>query len=139
MLENIEKIHAKYKSLAKKYGTSNERFPYEFNKTPNNSGEYLEIASMNTIDLVRIDRDKERNRINFGNTDELLYYIFKSFALLDASEYEFQNRENNRDSRRISYPKAIELIAQISHEWRDRLEKELDERLAVYPYNDNPD
>jgi hypothetical protein len=52
-------------------------------------------------------------------------------------DYELSNRTPGKDSRRIYFPKIIELMRKINENWGLKAQSHLDEILMNSPYEDN--
>jgi len=50
--------------------------------------------------------------------------------------FELKNRNNNQDTRRIAFKKALELLDLIGENFRKRGEIDIDEILKESPYDD---
>lgn len=80
--------------------------------------------------------NEEYKRLIFCDTDELLYEVFKGVTFQMATDFELENRNENRDSRRIIFQKQKELLIQLNSNWGDKIEKQQKELLRQFPYND---
>jgi Immunity protein 63 len=129
----LDEIKTRYNELCKKWGWENPTFAY--NEKPEDFGtEHIEIADDGKISVIVTERGKERNRWETYSIDEVLYRIFRNFSHSSGFQYEFENRDPNiKDPRAIAFPYALEQIAMISEEWRDRLEQEQKEILERSP------
>jgi hypothetical protein len=87
---------------------------------------------------VIVERGEERERRSSDNYDDLLYWIFRDVTHNLAFSYEFQNRAEDQDCRRIAFPKQIELMKQLGREISERLEGEIADILRRAPYDDAP-
>lgn len=83
------------------------------------------------------ERGYEFSRKITDSTDELLYWIIYDFIHDVAVEYELNNRISGKDSRRIYFPKIIELMNKISIDWGIKSRKHIEEILAASPYDDS--
>ncbi len=80
--------------------------------------------------------NEEYKRLIFCDTDELLYEVFKGVTFQMATGFELENRNENRDSRRIIFQKQKELLIKLNSNWGDKIEKQQKEFLRQFPYND---
>lgn len=83
------------------------------------------------------ERGYEFSRKVTDSTDELLYWIMYDFIHAVAVEYELNNRVPGKDSRRIYFPKIIELMSKININWGIKSRKHFEEVLAASPYEDS--
>lgn len=83
------------------------------------------------------ERGCEFSRKITDSIDELLYWIMYDFIHEVAVEYELNNRVPGKDSRRIYFPKVIELMNKINIDWGMKSRKYFEEILAASPYDDS--
>jgi len=69
---------------------------------------------------------------------ELTYRIFRCQIEIITIERKSKIKGKPQDSRRIAFPKQIELMRLIGEEYAERLERELNKILEEYPYSDEP-
>ena len=96
--------------------------------------------------LLRIDaqgyhllwRERGQDTVTFSteNADALLYRIIADSAFSAGCAYEFENRIEGPDFRRMVHAKQRELFERLGTRWRARLEAELASTLAEHPYTD---
>lgn len=72
----------------------------------------------------------------YDNLFDLTYAVieFQTHGL--AFDYARKHKDNQKDTRRIAFPKQIELMRIIGEEYAQKLEKEIEEILKEYPYKD---
>ncbi|MDR0702645.1 MAG: immunity 63 family protein [Azoarcus sp.] len=87
---------------------------------------------------IRCERGEELCRKTTDSLDEILYWILRDVVRSMSIEFEFKNRLNKQDHRRIIFSKRIELFRKINPSWANRAESEINEILADAPYNDTP-
>lgn len=91
----------------------------------------------NKYNYIYSERGYEFSRKITESIDELLYWIMYDFIHKLAVKYELMHRIPKRDSRRIYFPKIVELMDKINIEWGLKVKKELDDILKNSPYDDN--
>lgn len=96
---------------------------------------YIEIIN-DEYHYVSSERGMEISRRITNEVDELLYWIFKRAASAMASTYEFQNRIENIDSRRINFAKQIEIMEKLNGTWANLMKDEIEKILQSAPYDD---
>lgn len=96
---------------------------------------HIEINSLQ-YHYVIIERGQEYERKSTNDIHELLYWIFKSITFNMAIDYEFNNRIESLDSRRIAFKKQEELLNILNPEWREKLENEHKLILEKHPFDD---
>jgi hypothetical protein len=83
----------------------------------------------------------ERGEVTLNNRThslfEITYWAIESPVFNMASDYEKKNRVHGQDFRRVIFQKELELFEELGGNYRKRAEIDIDEILAVAPYNDN--
>lgn len=85
---------------------------------------------------VSYERGQENGRRSTCDVEELLFWFLSQTAFSAGCAYEFANRIEGPDFRRIAHAKQRELFARLDPEWRARLEVGLAATLAEHPYLD---
>lgn len=67
---------------------------------------------------------------------DLYYWVFKDVTHSMSLKYELRNRKDKSDFRRVLFEHQLELLGKINPVWATKLQKEIDEILENYPYND---
>jgi hypothetical protein len=113
-----DEIQSAYRSASLKFSGQPLEFPFGF--IPENNGKpHIEIHEDGKIALVGTDMGHETKRQETYSVDELMYWIFKSYAISKAF-YGKGKKHHYDESRKI----ALDEIEKISSIWRSRLEKE---------------
>jgi hypothetical protein len=86
--------------------------------------------------FVTTERGLELARQTFATPDELLYRAIELVTLFIGSDYEFKNRIETQDSRRIMFAKQLEVFEKIDPAWAARRQREIAEILEKNPYID---
>lgn len=68
--------------------------------------------------------------------DLLIYWLVKDIVFYLSTAYELNNRQPNKDSRRIIFEHEIQLFKKINPEWSKRREEEIKTTLSKAPYED---
>ena len=87
---------------------------------------------------VSYERGQENGRQSTRDVEELLFWFLAQTAFSFGWAYEFANRVEGSDARRIVHAKQRELFARLETKWRVRLEAKIAATLAVDPYLDKP-
>ncbi|MCH8493994.1 MAG: immunity 63 family protein [Idiomarina sp.] len=82
------------------------------------------------------DRDKFIKYAQNLSEDEILYLLVKNFVESEAVEYEFKNRVDEKDFRRLYFDRAMYLMEKIDSKWGKKLRKEFDIVLRNNPFRD---
>lgn len=91
-----------------------------------NNGEYH---------YVILERGREVKHFQSDDTIEILYYVFKDITFSLAQDYEVEHRNEREDFRKIVFGKQLELLENISSEYRLIREKEIETLLKKAPYS----
>lgn len=86
-----------------------------------------------------ISNNYERGGINekIRDLDEMIFAIFNSITLHDATYYERKRRVPGRDTRRIWFPKQIELLSYFGEEYVEKCRENQNETLVSSPFEDD--
>ena len=76
------------------------------------------------------------NQTSTDNLEEFLYLIFQELTKQMGHIYEVEHRNPKLDSRRIAFQRQLEILESLNGDWKKRREKEIEELLHWYPYND---
>lgn len=68
--------------------------------------------------------------------DLLIYWLVKDIVFYLSTEYELNNRQENKDSRRIIFEHELQLFRKINTKWSKRREEEIESTLSKAPYED---
>lgn len=136
-MEKIEKvIRDRYRELAMRSSVFSQDFPYSFFQRSDNGKEHIEFDDSGKISIVATERGKEIFRDDSYEIEEFMYKIFKRKAENYGFGYEMRNRVEGKDFRRLAFGVALEKITEISPRWGQKLEREFNDILKEYPYDD---
>lgn len=76
------------------------------------------------------------NQVSTNNAEELIYIVFQEMTKQMGYIYEVEHRDAKSDSRRIAFRRQLEILENLNLDWKKRREKEIEELLKWYPYND---
>ena len=85
---------------------------------------------------VIVERGKEIKRLTTTEIHQLLYFIFESVTSSMAVEYELKNRQNDKDSRRISFRIQEELLYVLNPKWSEIQKNKHKQILQKHPFDD---
>ncbi|MCU6668789.1 immunity 63 family protein [Enterobacteriaceae bacterium H4N4] len=83
------------------------------------------------------ERGYEFSRQVTASSDELLYWIIYDFVHVIAVDYERAHRIPGRDSRRLYFPKIVELMGKINQSWGVKAQSHHDEIRVNSPFDDS--
>ena len=86
--------------------------------------------------LVSYERGQENGRQSTCDVEELLFWFLAQTAFSIGWAYEFANRVEGPDVRRMVHDKQRELFARLEPKWSARLEAKIAATLAAHPYLD---
>lgn len=88
------------------------------------------------FELVTTERGLELARTSFDSKEDLLFSLISLVTFWDGVAFEFRNRDENRDCRRMIFAKQLELLGSIDPAWAARRAGEIEKTLRENPYND---
>jgi hypothetical protein len=97
---------------------------------------HIEVDNVGLLHYVIIERGEELSRKTTDNLDMLLFWIFSNLTFSMACDYELNNRQEDKDFRRILFEKQEEILGQLSDTWRQKENEEHKRILKDHPYND---
>jgi len=127
-------IKSRVDELAQKIGAPQSLLPAYGHSNPN-EGAHVEVGTL-TYYYVITERGQETSRYAAFDLDELLYKIFANVTFELAIKYELAHRIETQDSRRIHFQRQVELLSALSSAWAKREEKEHQEILQRYPFDE---
>lgn len=101
----------------------------------NHEGQLL-LIDADGYHWVSYERGQENGRRSTRDVDELLFWFLEQTAFSLGCAYEFANRIEGPDFRRMVHAKQRELFDRLDLIWRARLEAKIAATLAVHPYLD---
>lgn len=136
-MQSIEKmIRDRYQILVERSSVLSDDFPYRFFEPEHDGTEHIEYDPSGTFSLVSTERGEEYGREETRDFDEFMYMIFRRRAEGYGRGYAFRNLNPERNFRKTYFSKALEVMSEISSEWRDQLSQHFDRILAEHPYED---
>lgn len=90
-----------------------------------------------SYNYIYSERGYEFSRKVTHSLNTLLYWIMSEFACKIAYQYELDHRVEGRDGRRITFPKFIEIMANMNPAWELEARNEIQNILAEAPYDDS--
>ena len=87
--------------------------------------------------FVSTERGLDLFRKSFGSKDEILYEMIALDTFWTGVDFEFKNRIESLDCRRMIFAKQLELLNLIDPEWGRRRAAEIEKTLVENPYSDS--
>lgn len=135
-MKSLAEIEVDVSALASRIGVSATVLPgYGASRDFGNS--HVEI-DLDLYHYIVVERGKELLRRSSPDYEDLLYWIFRDITHELAFAWELKYRVEDRDCRRMAFPKQIELMQLLSPAMGQRLEIEIADILRRAPYNDEP-
>lgn len=85
---------------------------------------------------VVTERGLELERRSTGDIDEILYWLIYDLAFWMGVAFEFKNRVDRQDCRRIIFANSIELVKRADQTMADRLARHWQKTLTENPFVD---
>ncbi len=133
-LLSLKEIESEVNNLARLINAPKDYLP-TFGYTNDFAQPHIEI-NYNQYHYVIVERGQEFERKSTENIHELLYWIFESITFNMAIDYEFKNRIEDLDSRRIAFKKQEELLNLLNPDWKNTLENKHKLILEKHPFDD---
>lgn len=86
---------------------------------------------------VVTERGLELERKSYTDKSEILYRLVSDTTFWMAAAYEFKNRVDGQDFRRIMFAKQVELMERVSPEFGEKTRLKIAETLRHNPYDDS--
>lgn len=131
----IKLLQGEYNEICQKVCVSEKPYSFLTERTDDGSP-HIEISG-NEYHLVVTERGLELSRQTTKSKDELLYWLISQAALGMSVSFEFSNRVEKQDSRRLIFARQIELLGKANPLWADRRQNEINEILRENPYLDD--
>lgn len=134
MVLSFAEIQKKVNDLGKSVGIP-ESDLHIFSSSPGDGRPHISYDG-GLYNYIYEERGVEFFRKTTHSNDELFYWIMSDFIYKVAFQYELENRVENRDGRRVAFNKALDLIGNISDDWKLKAQNEINDILAENPYTD---
>ncbi|HMT06933.1 MAG TPA: Imm63 family immunity protein [Pyrinomonadaceae bacterium] len=82
------------------------------------------------------ERGLELERSSTADIHEIVYWMLKDVTFWQGVAFEFKNRIESQDCRRMIFAHQIEFMKLAKLQFAERLEREIAETLRQNPYND---
>lgn len=107
-----------------------------FKKSNGEQSPLIEIDNTGKLHYVHIERGRESDRKTTTEIDELMFWIFNDVTFSLSTQYELENRIENKDCRRLIFSKQEELLGLINNDWKAREKKNHENILKNHPFDD---
>ncbi|MGV3613824.1 MAG: Imm63 family immunity protein [Fimbriimonas sp.] len=133
-LKSLDEVREEVERLARRIGAERRHLPH-FGRSDGWGTPHIEVGG-GYYHWVIQERGTEIDRHSTRNLDELLEVIFRSVTATMATTYESQHRVPGQDPRRLLFARQLDLLEQLSPEWRKRQHQLHLNTLMSHPYRD---
>jgi hypothetical protein len=130
----LSEVKGEVDRLALVIGAPEDSLP-TYGRSEDSGRPHIEVDANGYHFVVR-ERGLEFERTTARDVDDLLYRIFDSVTLEMALTYVQEHKIEGQDSRRLAFPRQIELYSMLSPEWGDRCSREIERILKEHPFHD---
>ncbi len=134
-MKNLAKIKLEIKRLAKLVDAGQELLP-SYGYSEGTGRPHIEVDASG-YHYVESERGEEFDRWTTEELDELLYAVFSSVTFSMACTYELRHGVPEEESRRVIFARQIELMSTLSAKWAERLSREIEKIVRLFPFDDN--
>ncbi len=135
MKPGLDDIKTLVDSLAEKIKAPQNLLP-TYGRTVDSAHPHIEIGSNGQLYYVVVERGEELRRDFAIDTNDLLFRIFEGVTFSMACNFELKHRKKNQDFRRQLFSKQQELLGILDKNWEIRQQKDHQQTLAAYPFED---
>ncbi len=97
---------------------------------------YIKVDDLGHMFYIVSERGEEYEKKMTSKIDELLYWIFADITFIMARDYEFENRIENKDSRRMIFDKQEMLLGELDKTWKEKEYTTHQRILKSHPFDD---
>ncbi len=134
MLVSIDELQNEYNELLQRMRPTPHRYSFLTERTDDGSP-HVEVCDR-MYHFVTTERGLEISRKSFESKEDLLFEIVSLDTFWMGVDFEFKNRVENLDCRRMIFAKQLELMNLIDSEWAKRCALKIEATLAEHPYVD---
>lgn len=134
MADELQKLRAEYNRLGQRITPFDGVYSFQTERSDDGSphvefcdGQYHYIVTERGLELERRSTDDVR---------EILFWMLKDVTFWQGVSFEFADRIEDQDCRRMIFPHQIELMRRADEQFGERLEREIAETLRQNPYTD---
>lgn len=110
--------------------------PYSFlTERSDNGAPHVEFEN-GVYHHIVTERGLELERQTYEDKHELLFRMVSDTAFWMAADFEFKNRIEGQDARRIMFAKWVEFTGRVSADWAEKMRMKIDRILKENPYLD---
>ena len=133
-MESFNKIQEYIYEYGKKIGAPLSLMKI-YNSEQSDGVPFVQVCN-NSYKYIFMERGFKFDEWETDNLDELLFWIMRDKVFSISSKYEFINRIDGEDSRRVLFSKQLQLMSILNLEWWKKMNEEIQEILRKSPYSD---
>jgi len=134
-MKNLVEIKLEIERLAGLVAAGQELLP-SYGYSDGSGRPHIEV-DVRGYHYVESERGHEFDRWTTEDLDDLLYAVFRSVTFQIACEYELRHRVPEKEPRRMIFPQQIGLMSTLSAKWAERLSREKEKIVSLFPFDDN--
>lgn len=115
MTKRLDELQKEYDALCQRISPVNGAYTF-LTERSDNGAPHVEYAD-GVFHHVVTERGLELERKSYENKDDLLFRMVSDMSFWMAVGYEFKNRIEGQDARRIMFSKWVELMERVGAEW----------------------
>jgi Immunity protein 63 len=132
MSDILDELQKRYDAICQRIEKANG--PYSFlTERSDNGAPHVEFEN-GVYHHIVTERGLELERESFDKPVDLLYRLVSDTTFWMAVKYEFNNRIEGQDARRIMFAKWVELMERASAEYAEKTRMKIGEILKGNPY-----
>lgn len=136
MIEELQVLANDYNRLCQKIEPSVHEYSFLTERLDNGSP-HVEFAD-GQYHYIVTERGMELARQTTSDPSQILYWLIYDLAFWMGVAYEFKNRVDGQDCRRIIFAHTIELVKRADQTMADRLARHWQKTLTENPFVDQP-
>lgn len=135
MSETLDRLQDEYNELCQRLRPSNEAYSF-LTEAQHNGAPHVELRD-GAFYYIVIERGLELESEVFTSEEELLYRLVYEAAFWMSVAYEFENRIEGQDTRRVMFERWAELMSRVREDWAERIRALIWDILARNPFIDS--
>lgn len=135
MCEILDRIQAEYNVLCQRLRPSDGGYSF-LTEPEHNGAPHVEIDD-GVFYYIVTERGLELEREIFTSKHDLLYRLVSDAAFWMSVAYEFENRIEGQDTRRVIFERWADLMLRVREDWAERTRELISDILARNPFMDS--
>ncbi|WCL51042.1 Imm63 family immunity protein [Leptospira sp. GIMC2001] len=135
MKYSIQKIKKIVTKLSNRINASKNLLP-TFGYSKDFAHPHIEVDVNGFMHFVVVERGHEIRRKTTKDLDELLYWIFEDITYAMSTNFELENRGENKDGRRKIFERQEYLLAKLNYRWKEIIREKNQNEVEKFPFDD---